>query len=77
MPDYGRIMKDEIVVGGMLVLLTFVCMTIYTVVALAQPFDARAFGESAGIILGAIGGGQGVRDWLAGKGEADANARHD
>lgn len=74
MPDYGRIMKDEIVVGGMLVLLTFVCMTIYTVLVLNQPFDPRGFGESAGIVLGAIGGGQGVRDWLAGKGEADAKS---
>lgn len=77
MADVARIAKDEIVVGGMLVLLTFVCMTIYTVLVLAQPFDARAFGEAAGMILTAVGGGQGLRDWLSGKGEGDANPRHD
>jgi hypothetical protein len=77
MLDYIRVQKDEIVIGGMLVLMTFIGLSIYSVVLLKTPFSAMDFGGGAAAILGAIGGGQGVRDWLEGKGDSYAKPRND
>lgn len=65
----GRV-KDEIVIGGMLLLITHVCLSTYTVLILHSPFTPGEFGAGAAAILGAMGGGMGVRDWLVSKGAA-------
>lgn len=69
-----RIMTDALVVGGMLLLITFACLSTYSVIVLHAPFTPGDFGMGAGSILGAIGGGQGVRDWLIGKGASYVSA---
>lgn len=69
-----RALRDEIVIGGMMLLITLTCLATYNVVVLHNPFSPGDFGMGAGSILGAIGGGQGVRDWLAGKGDSYASA---
>lgn len=65
-------MKDEIVIGGMLLLITFVCLTTYSVTILHNPFLPGDFGAGAAAIIGAMGGGVGVRDWMTAKGESYA-----
>jgi len=63
-------MKDEIVIGGMMLLITHVCLSTFSVFVLKSPFTPGEFGAGAAAILGAMGGGMGVRDWLVGKGAA-------
>lgn len=63
-------MKDELVIGGMLLLITHVCLSTFSVLVLHSPFAPSEFGTGAAAILGAMGGGMGVRNWLVGKGEA-------
>lgn len=76
------LMRDEIVVGGFLTILIFHVLCVYSVVWLKTPFAPGDYGMGAAAVLGAVGGGQGVRDWLDGKGDSynggnDANPRHD
>ena len=65
---FRRLVQDEIVVGGALVILVFCALTVYSVVWLHTPFQPGDFGMGAASVLGAVGGGQGVRDWLGNKG---------
>jgi hypothetical protein len=69
--------KDEIVLCGFAVLLTFLFLAIYNVVILRNPFSLGEFGGASAAVLTAIGGGQGVREWLTAKGGTDAEPRHD
>lgn len=62
--------KDEIVVGGCIVLIAYVSLATYSVICLKTPFTPGDFGMGAAAILGSIGGGQGIRDWLEGKGDS-------
>lgn len=66
----NRLLNDELVIGGMMVLITFTCLATYSVIYLHTPFAPGDFGMGAGSIIGAIGGGRGVRDWLVGKGDS-------
>jgi hypothetical protein len=65
--DVRETAKDVIAVGGVLFGATFIGLTIFTVIVMRQPFQPMDFGGGAAALLGAIGGGQGVRDWLIGK----------
>ncbi len=65
-------MKDEIVIGGMLLLITLVCLATFSVVVLHNAFDPMGFGTGAAAVLGAMGGGIGARDWMQAKGESYA-----
>lgn len=67
---YERLIRSEIVLGGLFILFVFCSMTVYTVVFLHAAFMPGDFGMGASAVLGAMGGGQGVRDWLANKGSA-------
>lgn len=75
MKSLVEIAKDEIVVGGILCGATFIGLSIYSVVVKGQPFSPTDFGTGAATLLAAIGGGQGVRDWLEGKGDSYAKPR--
>lgn len=68
-----RFIRDEIIIGGILMGTTFLVLSIYTVFWLHNPFMPGDFGMGAGAILGAIGGGQGVRDWLINRVTGDGN----
>lgn len=65
--NHVRALKDEIVIGGMLLMITLVSMTTYNVTVLHNAFDPMGFGGGAAALLGAIGGGQGLREWLSNK----------
>lgn len=70
--DHTRALKDEIIIGGMMMMITYTCLATYSVVTLHAPFDTLNFATGAAAILGAIGGGQGLREWLSNKGGTDA-----
>ena len=69
-----RYAKDEIILLGFAVLLTFLGLAVYSVIVLKTPFQAGDFAMGGAGILTAIGGGQGVRDWLIGKGDSYAKS---
>ena len=45
-------------------IVAFLGLTVYSVMWLRSPFDPQGFAMGSASILSAIGGGQGVRDWL-------------
>ena len=69
-----RFMRDEIIAGGILMGTTFLVLSIYTVLWLHNPFSPGDFGMGSAAILAAIGGGQGVRDWLSARGDDSPEA---
>lgn len=74
--DHNRALKDEIIIGGMMMMITYTCLSTYSVVVLHNVFDALSFASGAAAILTAIGGGQGLREWLSNKGEVHAEPRN-
>lgn len=74
--DHNRALKDEIIIGGMMMMITYTCLATYNVVVLRNAFDTLSFASGAAAILTAIGGGQGLREWLSNKGETNAEPRN-